>query len=147
MHHIALGQCHLPQDEQAIYQDIMVNDKPLQALLKQSYQVEFSQGRYRELFMPILLGKAHPFEQQSNIADTVINPIYGCQDDCCIYVYVSLTRSDNQVRWGGCAIDSYYMGAQRSEDHALIWLQNFTPMCFAVSDYDLIFKKPQRKSH
>ena len=139
MHHIALGQCHLPQDKQAIYQDIMVNNKPLQALLKQSYRAEFSQGRYRELFIPILRSKAHLFEQQSNNTESVITPIYGCQDDCCIYVYVELLRENTSIVWQRFAIDSYYFGENRSQTHQLVWLKKQADYCFQIDSYAQVF--------
>ena len=95
---------HLKQDKNALYQDIFVDGLPFQVSLKKSYPLEFSRGRYGEEFMPRLMSKRnninHSFDSQNM---KMIAPIYGCQNNCCMYfiydILVSLIDINSVKNW------------------------------------------------
>lgn len=140
MDSIGLHNRHLQGNAQALYKDLLVNGMFLQDELKTAYPDAFSKGRYRDEFIPVTPSKAHPFESQKSLNPTGLLPVYGCQDDCCIYLYANCKFENNTVIWIGIAQDSYYFGPLKTMHHQLQWLPNFKPFHFNKEDFENLYQ-------
>jgi len=56
---------------------------------------------------------------------TVIAPIYGCHDNCCVYLFAEIEYTEAQVKWLRIAQDSSYLGLKENEMGPLVWLNDF----------------------
>ena len=84
--------------------DYFIDGRSLQKTLKskESYGTLFQYGRFKEFFLPILgnidYGEYDYNEKGAgtikvpNKNKEVITPLYGCHDNCCIYVFVKVCR-------------------------------------------------------
>lgn len=131
---------HLKNDTSALYKDIYIDGKSFQQSLKKWYPSEFSKGRYKEEFMPRIVSKESKQHHHSDhINHNIITPIYGCQDNCCMYVFAEIEYSEAQVKWLRIAQDSAYLGAKDNELEPLVWLQNFKNLVFDKDEYERTF--------
>ena len=139
MNTITLARCHLANDKSASYQDICVDGEVLQAVLKREFPHVFKQGRYKETFMPIIDVNAEHIAACNYAQSPRIVPIYGCQDGCCIYVYVNVEITQAVIKWLDIVIDRYFLGAERSEQHDLMCLQRQASFAFSPAQYHKVF--------
>lgn len=139
MDSIDLHERHLKIDIHAMYKDLFINGRFFQDELKNTYPEDFTKGRYREEFMPIILPKPHSFDSQKSLNLTNLLPIYGCQDDCCIYLYANCKYEQHKISWMGIAQDSYYFGSVRTTHHHLHWLPNFKPLHFKRENFEHLY--------
>lgn len=93
--------------------DYCIDGRSLQETLKARYVPEFQHGRFREFWLPILgrsdcAEKINGQQQQQQICiniphehgKEIITPLYGCHDNCCIYLFVKVCRkNDNIILW------------------------------------------------
>jgi len=70
---------------------------------------------------------------------SVIAPIYGCQDGCCVYLFAEIEYTETQVKWVRIAKDSNYFGVKGSDKEPLIWLNDFQNLVFNKSEYQQVF--------
>ena len=139
MNKLTLKLCRLASDDEATYQDIWVDEHPLQNILKQEFPELFAQGRYKETFMPIIAANTAHVTARSYAPKASTVPVYGCQDGCCIYVYVDVQWNDDRIRWLDIAIDRYFLGADRTQAHALKFLQRRRVFEFTPTQYHAVF--------
>jgi len=140
MNSIEMRKTHLKNNKNALYKDLYIDGKPFQQSLKKMYPSEFSRGRYAEEFIPRIISKAN---NNSNSSDSkhfnMIVPIYGCQNNCCMYLFAEIEYTESQVKWLRIAQDSGYIGSKESEQEPLVWLNGFENLIFDKSDYDQVF--------
>ena len=140
MNSIELRKTHLKHDKNALYKDIYVDGKPFQESLKNRYPLEFSKGRYGEEFIPRIAINQNKIDQSSGKRNSnVIAPIYGCHDNCCMYLFAEIEYTEEQVKWLRIAQDSAYLGNESSEMEPLVWLNGFKNLVFDKSEYQQIF--------
>ena len=139
MNRISLEKRHLGADECAIYKDIFIDGEPFQEMLGKQYSSEFSQGRYKEDFLPILHPREVPFDFRKTGVNKWLQPIYGCQDTCCMYVYAETEQTDSEIAWLRMGRDSYFFGEARSDEHALVWLPSFKPLSLMKTNFERVF--------
>ncbi len=140
MDSIGLHNRHLQGNAQALYKDLFINGCFFQDQLKNTYPEEFTKGRYREEFMPITHPKPHPFDFRNSLKSTSLLPVYGCQDDCCIYLYDKCKFENNTVSWIGIRQDSYYFDPLKTRHHQLQWLPNFKPLHFNPEVFEDLYQ-------
>jgi len=126
--------------------DYFVDDRSLQKELRYTYKQAFKEGRFKELFMPILgqnFSNKLDF-QNDKISEripedneTLIAPIYGCHDDCCIYIFAEVTRNGNHIFWNLFGRNKKFV---HKEDSALniLWLPQFKPLQFNINNYSAL---------
>ena len=140
MNTIEMRKTHLKNNKNAFYKDLFIDGKPFQQYLKKMYPLEFSRGRFSEEFMPRITSKGNNNSQHSDSRDfNMIVPIYGCQDNCCLYLFVEIEYTKSQVKWLRIAQDSGYIGINESEQEPLVWLNGFKNLVFDKSQYERIF--------
>ncbi|MGI9530157.1 hypothetical protein [Lutimonas sp.] len=140
MNTIEMRNTHLEQDKNALYQDIYVDGVPFQASLKKRYPLEFSTGRYKEEFLPRFMSKRNNTNHASDSQNLkMIAPIYGCQDNCCMYLFAEIEYTDSQVKWLRIGQDSAYLGTSEREQEPLVWLNGFNNLVFDKNEYERIF--------
>ena len=137
---IGLRERHLQNDKHALYKDWFVNGCFFQDSLKQRYADAFSLGRYKHEFIPIRRRKASPFDALACNAAVGYLPLYGCQDDCCIYIYAKVAYAQHQLIWLGLAQDRYYFGSQKTVNHQLSWLPGFEPLTFQRQSFEQLYQ-------
>lgn len=139
MNTIELRNTHLKFDKNSLFRDIYIDGASLQETLKTRYPLEFSQGRFKEEFIPRLHYKSsRTHASDGDSTKSVITPIYGCLDGCCSYLYTEIEYTESVVKWLGVAQDSQYLGAIDDEAEPLIWLTDFTNLVFDKSQYQQV---------
>ncbi|MCP4882235.1 MAG: hypothetical protein GY908_00440 [Flavobacteriales bacterium] len=139
MNTIEMRNTHLKRNKNALYKDIYVDGMPFQASLKKRYPLEFSTGRYREEFIPRLMSKWNNINHSSEIQNlNIIAPIYGCHDNCCMYLFAEIEYTDAEVKWLRIAQDSNHLGIKNNEMEPLVWLNDFKNLVFDKSEYQKI---------
>ena len=139
MDNIGLNERHLRIDVYALYKDLVINGRFFQDELRTNFPEDFAKGRYREEFMPITHSKSHPFDSYKSLDTNYLLPVYGCQDDCCIYIYADCKFENKTISWMGIAQDSFYFGPLKTTNHHLHWLTNFKPLHFKRKDFEHIY--------
>lgn len=135
-----MRKTHLKHNKNAIYKDLYIDGKPFQQSLKKLYPSEFSQGRYSEEFISRIMSKGNNTSHYSDSKNfNMIAPIYGCQDNCCMYLFAEIEYTKSQVKWLRVAQDSVYMGTKENEQQPLVWLNGFKNLVFDKSEYERIF--------
>lgn len=129
---------HLPEDDRAVYRELMVEGEPLQSRLRQSWPATFDGGRLREIFMVRLL-PCSPMEApelwEGIRSDTgTLWAIYGCQDACCLYVFAEVIRSNSTVMWTRVGVNRRYAGLRKGD--GIHWLEGWEPLAFEVHAYE-----------
>lgn len=132
----------LNSDKNALYKDIFVDNTPFQEFLKKSYQKEFATGRFKETFIPCLM---RPREDSTNINDLSLKnslssnknilPVYGCQDGCCIYVYILISRENKKIIWEKAGRNTAYIKGAKNPEEKIEWLADFSSLYFSETDY------------
>jgi hypothetical protein len=142
MNVIEIKTTSLKTDKNALYKDIFVDDSPFQELLKESYQKEFATGRFKETFIPCLMRPKEDSTNTSNLplenplpANKNILPLYGCQDGCCIYVYVLISKENKEVIWEKVGRNSTYIKESKNSEEKIEWLADFSSLHFNETDY------------
>lgn len=129
--------------------DYFVDKSSLQNQLKDAYRTDLNKGRFKEFYLPILGQDIHDklsFQDPSVSTDipadkhTVISPIYGCHDNCCIYLFAKVSRYKDQVFWKAIGKNKTYMTQAVSEEN-IQWLPHFSPLVFTLKDYQNIIKQ------
>ena len=144
MNRIEIKTTCLKTDKQALYKDIFVDNTPFQDLLRENHLKEFSEGRFKEVFTPYLIDS----RQNSMDIDALrlekfiptnsekhILPIYGCQDGCCVYVYILISRKNNHIVWEKVGRNNAYVRDQKNSKEKIEWLTNFKSLHFNDIDY------------
>lgn len=135
-----MRKTHLKHNKEAIYKDIYIDGRPFQKSLKNKYPSEFSRGRYKEEFIPRIVVNKSKIDQSSGTRNSnVIAPIYGCHDNCCMYLFVEIEFTNEQVKWLRIAQDSAYLGKESSEMEPLVWLNGFKNLVFDKVEYERTF--------
>jgi len=134
----------LKTDKKALYKDIFVDKEPFQKLLKRSYQKEFSVGRFKEIFIPCLIGSR---EVSMNFKDLdlkkflpttktkLILPVYGCQDGCCVYVYLLISKKNGHITWEKAGRNTTYIRDTFNPKEKIEWLSDFSSLQFNETNY------------
>ncbi len=137
---------HLPNDPNASFYELFVNQKPLQHLLREEYRDSFSEGRFKETFVPIFSSECRDRSVTKIVTITAskessvsLVPIYGCLDGCCAYVYARAERTNSCVTWTGVGRNSAFLPSSTTTKHEIMWLANFRPLEFKESVYRGIF--------
>jgi hypothetical protein len=143
MNGIEIKTTSLKTDKFALYKDIFVDDTPFQELLKKSYQKEFSTGRFKETFTPCLM---RPKQDATNVNDLSLEnslpsnknilPLYGCQDGCCIYVYVLISKENKEIIWEKIGRNSMYIKESKNPEEKIEWLADFSSLHFNETIYN-----------
>ncbi len=68
----------------------------------------------------------------------IIAPIYGCHDNCCMYLFAEIEYTDAEVKWLRIAQDSNHLGIKNNEMEPLVWLNDFKNLVFDKSEYQKI---------
>jgi hypothetical protein len=130
--------------------DIFIDGYSLQEILKTTFEKEFSKGRFKEFFMPVLgldFSKKLEFGKDSftNLIphknQSVITPIYGCHDDCCIYVFVQVSRKQNIIVWEKIGRNSNFIFDKDSIKNEIEWLDVFKEYHFDIENYKTVINK------
>jgi len=134
--------------------DYFVDHSSLQKQLRYTYKQDFKEGRFKELFMPIL-GRNFSNKldfQNDKISEiipeddeTLIAPIYGCHDNCCIYIFAEVSRKGDYIFWNLLGRNKKYVN---EDDSALniLWLPQFKPLQFNINNYsDIVNALNQNK--
>ena len=126
--------------------DYFVDDSSLQMQLRHNYKQAFELGRFKELFLPIL-GRnfADKLDFQNDkiskripeIEETLITPIYGCHDDCCVYIFAKTSRKDSRIFWDAFGRNKTYTEQNESPSH-IEWLPHLKPLEFNIDNYSEI---------
>jgi|TARA_B100000767_G_scaffold14638_1_gene13992 hypothetical protein len=134
----------LKTNKEALYKDIFIDDTSFQDLLKENYQKEFSEGRFKEVFIPCLIGSREnsidiDALRVENFLPTsgkkLILPVYGCQDGCCVYVYILISIKNNHIVWEKVGRNNAYVRDQKNSKEKIEWLTNFKSLQFNDIDY------------
>lgn len=144
--------------------DYCIDGRSLQETLKARYVPEFQHGRFREFWLPILgrsdcAEKINGQQQQQQICiniphehgKEIITPLYGCHDNCCIYLFVKVCRkNDNIILWNKIGRNMEYIKNNNNENHDednhdntdnnnnIAWLPDFEPILFDFQNYQNI---------
>jgi hypothetical protein len=139
MNTIEMRITHLKNDTSALYKDIYIDGKSFQQSLKKWYPSEFSKGRYKEEFMPKISSKRNSISHFSDLqTHKMIAPVYGCMDNCCIYLFAEIECTSSKIKWLRIAQDSGYFSFDRGEEGPLIWLENFEKLEFDRNKYERV---------
>lgn len=123
--------------------DYFIDQRSMQQGLKTTYHTAFKKGRFKEFFMPILGRK---IEDKLNFEDpsittgipidnhTVITPIYGCPDACCIYLFAKVRRVKETISWIEIGKNKMFMPKDVSGEN-IEWLPGFSPLRFDMKEY------------
>jgi hypothetical protein len=130
--------------------DIFIDGCSFQEILKSTFTNEFSIGRFKEFFMPILglnFSDKLEFEDDafSNLIpkenQTFISPVYGCNDDCCVYVFLKISNKNNTIFWEGIGRNSNYIFDKEVSKNSIDWLSDFTHYQFEMNNYKKIINQ------
>jgi hypothetical protein len=130
--------------------DIFIDGCSFQKILKSTFTNEFSTGRFKEFFMPILglnffdklefgddsFSNLVPKENQ-----TLISPIYGCNDDCCVYIFLKISNKNNTIIWESIGRNSNFIFDKDVVKNNIDWLPNFEKLYFELKNYKTVINK------
>jgi hypothetical protein len=130
--------------------DLFIDGYSLQEILKSTFESEFSKGRFKEFFVPVLgldfsnkldfdndsLTNLIPHKNQS-----VITPIYGCHDDCCLYVFIQVSRKENTIIWDKIGRNSNFIFDKDSKKNEIEWLKLSKEYHFDLENYKTVINK------
>jgi hypothetical protein len=140
MNAIEIKTTSLKTDKFALYKDIFVDDTPFQELLKKSYQKEFSTGRFKETFIPCLMRdstNANDLPLENSLpSNKNILPLYGCQDGCCIYIYVLISKKNKEIIWKKIGRNTTYIKDSKNPEEKIEWLADFSSLHFNETIYN-----------
>ena len=129
--------------------DYFVDQYSLQEQLKEDYLEAFEKGRFKEFFLPVL---GQRFIEKLDVQDerissrvpenqeTLITPIYGCHDDCCVYIFAEVSRKDDLVYWNAIGRNKTFLKKDNLNTN-IDWLPDFSPFCFSISNYNKIMNQ------
>ena len=130
--------------------DIFIDNCSFQEMLKKTFSTAFSKGRFKEFFIPILgrdstdklnFGKELYSNLIPNENEQVITPIYGCHDDCCVYLFLKISNKNNTIFWEGIGRNSNYIFDKQVSKDSIDWLPDFTPYQFEINNYKKIINQ------
>ena len=130
--------------------DVFIDGHSLQDTLKKSHRALFSNGRFKHFFMLYLGEKLkdiyHSKEEflQSPIPEdgaTVIAPLYGCSDGCCVYLFVKVKRDNKHFYWEQIGRNTAFIRPSKKQEDDIEWLPSFQPFIFDYNTYNSYFKK------
>ena len=136
----------LPNDSDALYQELFIDGSAFQETLKKKYPHRFTEGRFRETFVPVFntlsSGQTNSNSQETisgKTRTTEILPIYGCQDGCCEYIFVRVELAADSVRWTAVGQNMDFVRASDMKGQSIGWLEPFDTLEFQRLAYELIF--------
>ena len=130
--------------------DLFIDGYSLQEILKSTFKKEFSKGRFKEFFVPILgIDFSSKLESDNDSFtnllphknQSVITPIYGCHDDCCLYVFIQVSRKDNIIIWNKIGRNSNFIFDKDSINNEIEWLDLFKEYHFDIENYKTVINK------
>ncbi len=130
--------------------DIFIDGMSFQNFLKTNFKNEFSKGRFKEFFMPILgqdffdkIDFGHDIFSSlvPNNNETLITPIYGCHDNCCVYIFLKISNKDNIIVWENIGRNSNYIFDKDVVKNNIDWLLNFEKLYFELNNYKTVINK------
>jgi hypothetical protein len=129
--------------------DVFIDGYSLQDTLKKSYKVLFSRGRFKQHFM-VYLGRVlsdiyhskKEFLQTPipNEGETTIAPLYGCDDGCCVYLYVKVSKKGECINWEQIGRNTAFVEPSVKQENDIEWLPDFQPLIFNFTAYHSFFK-------
>ena len=132
--------------EKVSVSDYFIDQYSLQEQLKDDYKEAFAQGRFKEFLVPVLgreFSDKLDFQEDSMSTrlpddnESLITPIYGCHDNCCIYVFAEVSRQEDFVYWNTIGRNKMYLKNDESTSN-IDWLPHFKPLKFNISNYKTI---------
>ncbi len=137
-------------NSKVLISDIFIDGISFQEILKSTFGNEFSKGRFKEFFTPILgLKFSHTLEFGNNRFNNLIpeenqhliTPIYGCYDDCCIYVFLKISNSNDIITWENIGRNSNFIFDKEVNKNDIDWLLGFKKLYFNIENYKNVINK------
>jgi hypothetical protein len=129
--------------------DLFIDGYSFQETLKSKYKKQFEKGRFKDFFLPIL---GRDFSEKIDIpnkkislkipeeGEMLITPIYGCLDDCCVYVFAKVSRKNNLVYWTEIGRNARYV-FDEAKKNDIIWLPNLLCYVFEINNYNKVINQ------
>lgn len=130
--------------------DIFIDGTSFQKNLKTNFKDEFSKGRFKEFFLPIIgmdfldkIDFGHDIFSRlvPNTNETLITPLYGCHDNCCIYIFLKISNKNNTIIWENIGRNSNFIFDKEVTKNDIDWLTNFDKLFFDVKNYKTVINK------
>lgn len=131
--------------------DLFVDGRSFQNLLKTEYKNLFSTGRFKEPFILYLEKELkNIYHSPANfikpgipdINSTKISPLYGCADGCCVYVYLQIKHIQNYIYWEKIGRNTNFISNSSQKNKKPIkWITDFKPIIFDKGRYTKITQK------
>jgi hypothetical protein len=130
--------------------DIFIDGCSLQELLKSTFTNNFAVGRFKEFFMPILglnfsdkidFGQDRFSSLIPNNNETLITPLYGCHDNCCVYLFLEISNKNNTIVWENIGRNSNFIFDKEVVKNDVDWLPNFEKLYFDIENYKTVINK------
>ncbi len=140
----------LNHDKRAVYRDIFINEKPFQNIIKKQYPNHFNHGRFAETFLPIL-GRDFPNKRKpkdDHVSgfipenfESLITPIYGCIDNCCVYLYLKLKKKNEVIIWEEFGKNTNFIFDKEINKNSIEWFSIQPNYHFKTNNYINLIKE------